>query len=399
VILIPINEIGAVEPELPAALRAALQPAIPGIVDAAIAAIRTQGVEHGATESGLERNVRVGLTDACDRWFGSVPPTSDTELHYALGRAQARSGRSLDELMRIYRIAGQTAWRSLTEIGAAKGVAPEDLYQLAETGFGYVDELSTQAAAGYAEEQTYRSGASQSRRNELVRLLLREPQADQEVLRTAAETVGVELTSALAFFVGPAELYDAFARTGREHFVLAPRNGLFVGTVFDPHGPGRLSRLEAAAERSGVQLALGPAVAVDRARTSLKRAKALFELIRVGVVTGGHLIAAERHDVPLLLGAEPELAEELARRRLAPLEHVRGEATRTNLALTLGAWLRHQGQRKAIAHTLGIHPQTVQYRVARLRELFGAALDDPDERFELELALRLRTYASPPEQG
>ncbi|MGH2714951.1 MAG: helix-turn-helix domain-containing protein, partial [Thermoleophilaceae bacterium] len=36
------------------------------------------------------------------------------------------------------------------------------------------------------------------------------------------------------------------------------------------------------------------------------------------------------------------------------------------------------------------HPQTVRYRLARLRELFGERLDEPDGRFELELALRAR---------
>jgi hypothetical protein len=37
-------------------------------------------------------------------------------------------------------------------------------------------------------------------------------------------------------------------------------------------------------------------------------------------------------------------------------------------------------------------PQTVRYHMARLRELFGSPLDDPDERFELALALRLRPF-------
>ena len=71
-----------------------------------------------------------------------------------------------------------------------------------------------------------------------------------------------------------------------------------------------------------------------------------------------------------------------------------GAATRANLALTLQAWLRSPGQRKTIAHELGVHPQTVRYRMARLRELFGEQLDDPDGRFELELALRLRPFAA-----
>jgi DNA-binding PucR family transcriptional regulator len=35
--------------------------------------------------------------------------------------------------------------------------------------------------------------------------------------------------------------------------------------------------------------------------------------------------------------------------------------------------------------------------MARLHELFGAALDDPDQRFELDLAMRLALYAPPAE--
>jgi DNA-binding PucR family transcriptional regulator len=56
------------------------------------------------------------------------------------------------------------------------------------------------------------------------------------------------------------------------------------------------------------------------------------------------------------------------------------------------AWLRHRGAQAAVAAELGVHPQTVRYRLRRLRELFGAALEDPDRRFALELALR----ADPP---
>jgi DNA-binding PucR family transcriptional regulator len=43
----------------------------------------------------------------------------------------------------------------------------------------------------------------------------------------------------------------------------------------------------------------------------------------------------------------------------------------------------------SVAERLGIHPQTARYRVGRLRELFGDALDDADARFWLEVALRV----------
>ena len=42
-----------------------------------------------------------------------------------------------------------------------------------------------------------------------------------------------------------------------------------------------------------------------------------------------------------------------------------------------------------MARALHVHPQAVRYRMVKPRELFGEALEDPDRRFELELALRL----------
>jgi DNA-binding PucR family transcriptional regulator len=36
----------------------------------------------------------------------------------------------------------------------------------------------------------------------------------------------------------------------------------------------------------------------------------------------------------------------------------------------------------------------VRYRLNQLREAFGGALDDPDARFELALALRVRATAA-----
>ena len=91
----------------------------------------------------------------------------------------------------------------------------------------------------------------------------------------------------------------------------------------------------------------------------------------------------------MVLGAEPRVVEELAERVLAPLQEV-SEAKRAVLEQTLLSWLVYWGQRAPIAAELSVHPQTVGYRVARLRELFGDALEDPDARFDLELVLRAR---------
>jgi DNA-binding PucR family transcriptional regulator len=94
----------------------------------------------------------------------------------------------------------------------------------------------------------------------------------------------------------------------------------------------------------------------------------------------------------LLLGVDRRLARDVADTALAPLE-AETELSRERLGSTLDAWLRHRGRTEAVARALHVHPQTVRYRLARLRELFGPRLDDPDARFELELALRARRLA------
>jgi DNA-binding PucR family transcriptional regulator len=99
------------------------------------------------------------------------------------------------------------------------------------------------------------------------------------------------------------------------------------------------------------------------------------------------VIAAE-HLAALVVAADPGLAEDLAATRLAPLDELSGPQ-REKLVATLRAWVDRPGQVQAVAATLGVHPQTVRYRMGQLRELFGERLEDPEARFELALALRV----------
>ena len=77
------------------------------------------------------------------------------------------------------------------------------------------------------------------------------------------------------------------------------------------------------------------------------------------------------------------------RARLAPLDEL-GDRERQRLLDTLEAWLDYQRHIPRVAAQLHVHPQTVRYRLAKLRELLGDQLERADERFELELALRVK---------
>lgn len=105
------------------------------------------------------------------------------------------------------------------------------------------------------------------------------------------------------------------------------------------------------------------------------------------MLPGPGLLRTGEHLAGLILAAEPALVERLARCRLEPLSG-ETDASRSRLTATLSTWLAEQGAIGSTAAILGVHPQTVRYRMARLRELFGPDLDDADARFELQLALR-----------
>jgi DNA-binding PucR family transcriptional regulator len=112
-----------------------------------------------------------------------------------------------------------------------------------------------------------------------------------------------------------------------------------------------------------------------------------MRLVRDGVLAACGLILAREQLGTLALHADPTLVGELAALRLAPLDALT-PAARVRLEATLLAWLRRQGNVAEVAQELHVHPQTVRYRLARLRERFGETLEEPDARFELELALR-----------
>jgi DNA-binding PucR family transcriptional regulator len=104
------------------------------------------------------------------------------------------------------------------------------------------------------------------------------------------------------------------------------------------------------------------------------------------------LVAARDRAGELLLRSDAVLASELAADRLAPLQGL-SFGSRARLTETLQVWLAEQGRLGQVARRLEIHPQTARYRLGRLRELFGDALDDPESRFWLELALRVQPAA------
>jgi sugar diacid utilization regulator len=65
-----------------------------------------------------------------------------------------------------------------------------------------------------------------------------------------------------------------------------------------------------------------------------------------------------------------------------------------DLLKTLECYFSHRQQHKSTAAELGIHTNTLRYRLDRIEMLLGAELDTPHWMAHLFIALRLRNAAS-----
>ncbi len=61
----------------------------------------------------------------------------------------------------------------------------------------------------------------------------------------------------------------------------------------------------------------------------------------------------------------------------------------TTYTSTISAWLDAMGDVAAASATLGVHPNTLRYRLRRSAVLFGISMDNPDDRLSVWVQLRL----------
>jgi hypothetical protein len=391
---------GKTEPwrALPASVADVVEPELPVATGEILAAIAREVPEYARPlEGSFGRGVRTGVSEAL-RQFVALIRDPDAgrdpgrEVYVGLGRGELRQGRTLDSLQSAYRVGARVAWRQIAAAARRAGLDPETTDLLAEAIFAYIEELSADSVEGYAQAQAEVEGERQRRRRALVRLLVAEVPPAEAELEAAARAAGWERPALAAALACPEPELGRVVRRLPADVLAAPIEGLGCVVVPDPDGPGRGAQLTRAAGDS--LAALGPPADLDAIATSWSLARATLHATESGAVRAGGLVRADDHLGVVLLADGAPLAQRIAVRRLAALEGLTPKA-RTRLEKTALAYVQQRGNAAAMARVLHVHPQTARYRIARLRELLGEALDDPDARFELEIALRARGVALP----
>ena len=315
---------------------------------------------------------------------------------YSLGRGEARGGRSMDALLRAYRVGARVSWRDMSAAGVRAGLDAETVAGFAALVFSYIDELSAASAAGHADELAVTGRARQRLLEQLADALVGgRPAATVTVL---ADRAGWTVPDGVTAVLVPESRADsvrghlpaATLRTsgGAQHQQL---EGLPpVGTLLVPGGAQARLVVLASLRGDGV---VGPTVPLTDVPRSAERAAQVLRLRDQGRIgdpasTAWGVLDADDHLVALALTADEPVVADLRSQVLAPLADLR-PATAEKLTETLRAWLLHQGRREDVAGALFVHPQTVRYRMGRLRELYADRLDDPEWVLRATVALGL----------
>ena len=260
--------------------------------------------------------------------------------------------------------------------------------QLADAMLAFMDELASVALDGYLEAKARTAGALDTWRRKLLHLILETPPAPSKAVAELAQLIGWTVP-AEATPVAVCPLNDAVPvrrHAALDTDILAELDGVEAKLVVPGEIAGvRLATLQAA--MPDCRLSIGPCVPLASMADSLRWARNALVLAERGVLAPRRVIRAEEHLATLLVNSDTGLVGTLRRKLFAPLADMT-DKQQERLLETLRAWLDSQGNVVEIAERLGVHPQTVRYRMRQLQATFGESLRDPSARFEMELALR-----------
>ncbi|GAA0461242.1 hypothetical protein Ade02nite_15720 [Paractinoplanes deccanensis] len=365
---------------------APLKQRLPHVATQTIDAIMTDVPAYAEPFAGdlgpkIERAVRAALGTFLELVSRAYAPEPQSPLApalegaYALGRGEARNGRSLESLLAAYRVGARVAWHELAAISVEAGQPAATVAHFAELVFAYIDELSAASVAGHADELASSGRARIRHLEQLTQALLAgEP---EHVVAAAAQQADWSPPRTLTAVLVP----EHAARTVVD---LLDRRTLQLGEVLlvpDVDGSSRAALLGLLRGQSAVA---GPARPWLRVKESYDRALRTSQLPTLPATPG--VVDTEDHLAELVLTADPQALADLRAKVLAPLSAA-PTAAAAKLAETLRSWLRHQGRRDEVAAELFIHPQTVRYRMTQLREVYGDRLRDPDWTSSLVIAL------------
>jgi PucR C-terminal helix-turn-helix domain/GGDEF-like domain len=303
-------------------------------------------------------------------------------------RLRVTYGISLESLLHAYRVGGNVLWEQCMQEAVALGVSRDTGLELARLTFDQLDVLTTHTAQAYLrEEARVRTVRDEASRNLLELLIL--GQADFSWAERHPAAPGLDPGGELVVFVAAVEnsagplieaVQDVYAAVSDLHSrsenapLIAIRQGVVVG-VASAQNEDRLAlqladarhRLDAAKGelfRSGISAPCngfgGVRGAYEQAIFALSRASGERPVVSV----------AEMPSLQYALSSAPSPTRALIAARASKLAAL-DEPTLAKLRQTVHAFADANLNLTRAASDLYVHPNTLRYRLKRIREQTG----------------------------
>jgi hypothetical protein len=390
------------------------------IGDMMVARYRAEIVDYATADEALLDDVRTVSVDnarslLANVQHGSVLSPDELERSASAAARRMHQGIPLDAFLHAFRLWSQIFWEQvLAEAHTDRPGEREAALHIAGRLMAHVDRVSSAGALAYLDEAQGVWSDQEIVRRDLLELLLAGD--DPEAARRHAASLRTELADDYVVVVVRARERlpdDSVPATLRERTVLG---GILDAARTRLGGAGRSALVGL---RHGEVVALCPAAGREEHGEVRRRCGALAEALAASGVavglSGWHQGLAgiavgfgeAREAVLAAAGAEPGTAVAFDDMLVAHLLRTSPDADRllgellepvsaydaergAELVATLRTYVECGFSPTRSAQRLIVHPNTVHYRLKRIRELTGRDPQDPDDLLLLALALKHR---------
>jgi hypothetical protein len=339
---------------------------------------------------GAASHVRAMLSAARDR--RTRTSAEERRVFAANGETRAHQGIPVEDLLRGWRVGIDHAWSELKIAGERAGLSDTDLLADLQALLAFTDEAMIAASIGHRRAELHLAQQEHESRLRFVQAVLfgSLPPAD---LHMKAE----------AYSLDPASRYHAIRSPLTDSFTPHDLERVLALPVAGPRAAGLTATMDgdivglAASPPivdAPVPVGIGPAARLDAMEQSFRLAtRALSTATAFGMT--GMIHFADLGIRPAII-ADRHISERLMARYVEPL---RGASnSRDTLLSTIEVFMECGMSVAAAAERLHVHANTLRYRLARIAELTGVRLEDPDSTSELWWAIQAAKSTARPSQ-
>lgn len=351
-------------------------------------------------------------------WFDSItnesaPSPGDLQALHEFGRRRVHQGIALPSLLRAFRVGLREVWNECAQTGSANPeLRDELLFVVSPYLMDYFDQLAQLISQAYLDEQYQQARWRQSLRYQLHEIIFNYSGSDED-FSAIAKALGLDPVAsriAVAVELGKFDRNSTASEGHLDRLVISAarhlampsddlvsvwhRDRMIVWVPCEHGDPMHLSdtkiaeRVAAFAQSTDEIKAVGLGLAGTSAKGWAESANEAIRALDFARGSDSVLRSVHRYS-EIVIEESVRSVDSASRYLLSLVDHLSSEP---DILLTLETFFAHKQRRKVAAGALGIHPNTLDYRLERIENALGAALDDVGWIAKLKVALTMHRH-------